>query len=80
MSILKQNEKPWEFNKPQDIKDVLPMKSITAKVAGQTTLAGPFQVLAKDGYKVLAVDADPDANLSMALGLPGENIIDNSTL
>ena len=77
MSILKQNEKPWEFNKPQDIKDVLPMKiAITGKGGvGKTTFAGVLsKVLAKDGYKVLAVDADPDANLSMALGLPGEKI------
>ena len=40
---------------------------------GKSTLAG---VLAHffngDGYKVLAVDADPDANLSEAVGLPAE--------
>lgn len=40
---------------------------------GKTTLAG---ILAhffwKDGYKVLAVDADPDANLAAAIGIPPE--------
>jgi len=42
---------------------------------GKTTFAGVLsKVLAEDGYKVLAVDADPDANLSMALGFPEEKI------
>ena len=37
---------------------------------GKTTLAGTMaRILAADGYKVLAVDADPDANLASALGI-----------
>lgn len=40
---------------------------------GKTTFAGVLsKVLAQEGYKVLAVDADPDANLPMALGFPEE--------
>ena len=38
---------------------------------GKTTLAGTLaRLFAKDGYPVLAVDADPDANLAAALGVP----------
>ncbi|MBC9786262.1 AAA family ATPase [Heliobacterium chlorum] len=38
---------------------------------GKTTLASLFcYILANQGNKVLAVDADPDANLGMALGFP----------
>ncbi|GAB4246072.1 MAG: carbon monoxide dehydrogenase accessory protein CooC [Thermoleophilia bacterium] len=40
---------------------------------GKTTLAGTMaRVLAEQGYKVLAVDADPDANLASALGIPAD--------
>jgi CO dehydrogenase maturation factor len=40
---------------------------------GKTTLAGTMaRVFASDGYKVLAVDADPDANLASALGIDAE--------
>ena len=40
---------------------------------GKTTLAGVMaRVLAERGKKVLAVDADPDANLASALGFPRE--------
>lgn len=40
---------------------------------GKTTLAGTMaRILAAEGYKVLAVDADPDANLASALGVPRE--------
>jgi len=40
---------------------------------GKTTLAGILaHMFRKDGYKVLAVDADPDANLAAALGIPLE--------
>jgi len=39
---------------------------------GKTTLASLFgHLFAREGRKVLAVDADPDANLGMALGFPG---------
>lgn len=38
---------------------------------GKTTLAGVLaRVYANEGRKVLAVDADPDANLASALGFP----------
>ncbi len=40
---------------------------------GKTTLAGILaRLFRKDGYEVLAVDADPDANLAVALGIPQE--------
>lgn len=39
--------------------------------AGKTFLAALLaRSLSKDGYKVLAIDADPDANLAAALGFP----------
>ena len=40
---------------------------------GKTTLAGTLaRLFAQDGRKVLAVDADPDANLASAIGMPLE--------
>jgi CO dehydrogenase maturation factor len=40
---------------------------------GKTTLAGILaHLFRKDGYKVLAVDADPDSNLAAAIGVPPE--------
>lgn len=40
---------------------------------GKSTIAGVFAHLAvKEGKRVLAVDADPDANLAAALGMPLE--------
>lgn len=40
---------------------------------GKTTLAGILtHLFRKDGYEVLAVDADPDANLAAAIGVPPE--------
>jgi CO dehydrogenase maturation factor len=40
---------------------------------GKSTLAGTLaRLFAADGFRVLAVDADPDANLASAVGLPPE--------
>jgi CO dehydrogenase maturation factor len=40
---------------------------------GKSTLAAALcRILSKKGYKVLAIDADPDANLASALGLSQE--------
>jgi CO dehydrogenase maturation factor len=40
---------------------------------GKTTLAGVMaRLLADQGRKVLAIDADPDSNLASAIGLPRE--------
>lgn len=40
---------------------------------GKTTLAGAMaMLLARQGTKVLALDADPDANLAAALGVPAQ--------
>ena len=40
---------------------------------GKSTIAGILACfLRDDGYRVLAVDADPDANLASAIGIPSE--------
>ena len=40
---------------------------------GKTTVAGTLaRLYAQDGHRVLAIDADPDANLASALGMPPE--------
>ena len=40
---------------------------------GKTTISGVLaKLFAKEGAKVLAIDADPDANLASALGVPEE--------
>ena len=42
---------------------------------GKTTIAALLSYLyASEGKKVIAVDADPDANLASALGIPAEDI------
>jgi CO dehydrogenase maturation factor len=42
---------------------------------GKTTLAGVMaRILADQGKKVLAIDADPDSNLASAIGLPKETL------
>ena len=41
--------------------------------AGKSTLAGTLALLyAAEGRQVLAIDADPDANLASAIGMPPE--------
>ena len=40
---------------------------------GKSTIAGTLaRLYAADGHRVLAIDADPDANLASAIGLPPE--------
>lgn len=42
---------------------------------GKTTLASVLaRLYAAEGHTVLAIDADPDANLGAALGIPGEEL------
>ncbi len=42
---------------------------------GKTTLAGVMaRILAAEGKKVLAIDADPDSNLASAIGFPKESL------
>ncbi len=42
---------------------------------GKTTFAAMLsRIYVEEGYRVLAVDADPDPNLALALGLPKERI------
>ena len=44
--------------------------------AGKTTVAALLiNSFAQDGFKVIAIDADPDANLASALGFPGDAAI-----
>jgi CO dehydrogenase maturation factor len=44
---------------------------------GKTTITGALaHLFAKNGYKVLAIDADPDANLASALGIKKEVLKD----
>lgn len=40
---------------------------------GKTTIAGTLaRIFASEGHQVLAIDADPDANLASAIGVPEE--------
>ncbi len=52
----------------------MPKLAITGKGGvGKTTLAAVLaHIYAGEGWKVLAIDADPDANLASALGFPQE--------
>ena len=43
---------------------------------GKTTLSSLLAMAyAKAGYQVIAIDANPDANLAMALGIPPEEAV-----
>ena len=40
---------------------------------GKTTISAALcYAFAEKGYKVIAIDADPDSNLASALGFPGD--------
>ncbi len=42
---------------------------------GKTTIAGILaHFFSRDGYRVLAVDADPDSNLASAIGIPNNEV------
>jgi CO dehydrogenase maturation factor len=48
---------------------------------GKTTLAGVMaRVLAEKGYRILAIDADPDSNLASAIGIAEEKLKDAKPL
>ena len=47
---------------------------------GKTTLSAVLSHLyAEEGRRVIAVDADPDANLASALGIPREDAEEDKT-
>ncbi|MCX5803371.1 MAG: AAA family ATPase, partial [Proteobacteria bacterium] len=42
---------------------------------GKTTLAGVMaRILGDKGYRVLAIDADPDSNLASAIGIENDRL------
>jgi CO dehydrogenase maturation factor len=48
---------------------------------GKTTLAGVMaRILAERGYKVLAIDADPDSNLASAIGIDQDKLLSTKPL
>lgn len=48
---------------------------------GKSTIAGTLaRLYAADGYRVLAVDADPDANLASAIGVPKGRLAEIRTI
>ena len=49
--------------------------------SGKTSLSGTMaRVLARDGHRVLAIDADSNPNLSLTLGIPPARMSDIPTL
>lgn len=67
-----------EHQHPHDHRHDTPGKGLKLAVTGKggvgkTTLASLLaRVFAEDGSRVLAIDADPDANLATSLGIPPE--------
>ena len=42
---------------------------------GKTTIAGTLsRIFARNGYRVIAIDADPSMNLSSAIGITADNL------
>ncbi len=49
--------------------------------SGKTSISGTMaRLLARDGRRVLAIDADSNPNLSLTLGIPAERMDDLPTL
>ena len=49
--------------------------------SGKTSISGTMaRVLARDGHRVLAIDADSNPNLALTLGIPPERMGDMPTL
>jgi CO dehydrogenase maturation factor len=49
--------------------------------SGKTSISGTMaRVLARDGHRVLAIDADSNPNLALTLGIPAERMDQMPTL
>jgi CO dehydrogenase maturation factor len=49
--------------------------------SGKTSISGTMaRVLARDGHRVLAIDADSNPNLALTLGIPAEHMSELPTL
>lgn len=49
--------------------------------SGKTSIAGTMaRLLARDGYRVLAIDADSNPNLALTVGIPAARMRDMPTL
>ena len=49
--------------------------------SGKTSISGTMaRVLARDGRRVLAIDADSNPNLALTLGIPTERMVEMPTL
>ena len=49
--------------------------------SGKTSISGTMaRVLARDGHRVLAIDADSNPNLALTLGIPADRMADMPTL
>jgi CO dehydrogenase maturation factor len=49
--------------------------------SGKTSISGTLaRVLARDGHRVLAIDADSNPNLALTLGIPADEMAEMPTL